>query len=116
MAVDPASLVQEGLILLAFLTASAFFSVSETSMIGVDRLQVRKKAEEGSRSAQLVDHMLDEPERILSTVLIGNNLVNIGATAYTTVIAVTLFGPTGAVIATMVLVILIILATELVPK
>jgi putative hemolysin len=116
MAVDPASLVQEGLILVAFLAASTFFSISETSMIGVDRLQVRTRAQEGSRRAKLVDHMLDEPERILSTVLIGNNLVNIGATAYTTVVAVTLFGPTGAIIATAVLVILIILVTELVPK
>jgi putative hemolysin len=116
MAVDPASLVQEGFILLAFLTTAAFFSFSETAMIGVDRRQVKQKAAAGDRRAQLVDKMLNEPERVLSTVLIGNNLVNIGATAYTATVAVRLFGTTGAVVATIALAILIILATELLPK
>lgn len=116
MAFDAASLVQEGAILLGFLTAASFFSISETAMIGVDRLQVRQRAQQGSKKAKLVDQMLDEPERILSTVLIGNNLVNIGATAYTTAVAVQLFGTTGAIVATIVLAILIILVTELLPK
>ena len=109
-------LVAEGIILLAFLAGSAFFSVSETAMIGVNRHKVRQMAQDGDARAARLDRMLDEPERILSTVLIGNNLVNIGATAFATVVAVGLFGGKGALIATGVMAVLIILVSELLPK
>jgi putative hemolysin len=102
--------------LFAFLGFSAFFSLSETAMVGVDRIKLRQLAAQGSIRARHVDHMLDEPERILSTVLIGNNLVNIGATAFATVVAVSLFGGKGALIATGVMSVLIILLSELIPK
>lgn len=113
---DLAGLAAEGIILLAFLAGAAFFSLSETAMIGVNRHKVRQLAKEGDARAARVDRMLDEPERILSTVLIGNNLVNIGATAFATVVAVSLFGAKGALIATGVMAILIILVSELLPK
>lgn len=109
-------LLVEGLVLLAFLAGSAFFSLSETAMIGVNRHRVRQMAQEGDARAARLDHMLDEPERILSTVLIGNNLVNIGATAFATVVAVALFGGKGALIATGVMAVLIIIVSELLPK
>lgn len=114
--VEWAGLMAEGIILLAFLAGSAFFSLSETAMIGVNRHRVRQLAMEGDARAVRLDRMLDEPERILSTVLIGNNLVNIGATAFATVVALALFGDNGALIATGVMAVLIILACELVPK
>jgi putative hemolysin len=114
--VDTTGLLAEGIILLAFLAGSAFFSISETAMIGVNRHKVRQLAQAGDVRAARVDHMLDEPERILSTVLIGNNLVNIGATAFATVVAVALFGGKGALIATGAMAVLIILVSELVPK
>ncbi|MEK6984968.1 MAG: hemolysin family protein [Candidatus Thermoplasmatota archaeon] len=116
MAIDIASLASEGLILLAFLAASAFFSLSETAMIGVNRIQVKQRAEAGSKRAKLVDQMLDDPETVLSTVLIGNNLVNVGATAFATFVAVGVFGAEGAVYASIVMAILIILFSELLPK
>ncbi len=106
----------DGLVLLAFLAASAFFSMSETALIGVNRLQVRRLRDDGDPRAALVDRMLDEPDRVLATVLIGNNLVNIGATAFATVVAVGLFGSEGAIYATAAMVVLIILVSELLPK
>lgn len=109
-------LIGEGIILVVFLAGAAFFSLSETAMIGVDRRQVRQMAAAGHARAKRVDKMLDEPERILSTVLIGNNLVNIGATAFATVVAISLLGGKGALIATGVMAVLIILVSELLPK
>lgn len=111
-----AGLIAEGVILLAFLAAAAFFSLAETSMIGVNRHKVRQLAQAGNARAARLDRMLDQPERILSTVLIGNNLVNIGATAFATVVAVSLFGGKGALIATGVMAVLIIVLSELLPK
>lgn len=109
-------LAAEAAILLAFLAGAAFFSLSETAMIGVNRHKVRQLAQDGDARAARLDRMLDQPERILSTVLIGNNLVNIGATAFATVVAIGLFGPKGAIIATGVMAVLIILVSELIPK
>lgn len=109
-------LTAEGIILLAFLAGSAFFSMSETAMIGVNRHRIRQLVEEKSVRAIRVDRMLREPERLLSTILIGNNLVNIGATAFATVVALRVFGPDGAVIATIAMATLIILVSELLPK
>ncbi|MEK6976650.1 MAG: hemolysin family protein [Candidatus Thermoplasmatota archaeon] len=114
--VEWTGLIAEGVVLLAFLAGSAFFSLSETAMIGVNRHRVRQLAQGGDARAVRLDRMLDEPERILSTVLIGNNLVNIGATAFATVVAVGLFGGKGALIATGVMAVLIILVSELLPK
>lgn len=110
------SLLVSALILLLLLAVAAFFSVSETALIGVQRHQVRLKAEQGHPRARLLNTMMDEPERILSTVLIGNNLVNIGATAYATVVALALFGGEGALIATGIMAVLITVATEIIPK
>ncbi len=109
-------LLAEGIILLGFLACSTFFSLSETAMIGVNRHKVRQMAQSGDERAARVDRMLDQPERILSTVLIGNNLVNIGATAFATVVAVGIFGGKGAIIATVAMAVLIILVSELLPK
>lgn len=103
-------------VLLICLGLAAFFSFSETALIGVPRHKVRVRAEQGSHPAKVLNRMMDEPERILSTILVGNNLVNIGATAYATVVALTLFGTEGALIATAAMAILITVATEVIPK
>lgn len=102
--------------LLALLALSAFFATAETAMIGVPRTQVRSRAEQGSRRARLLDRMLDEPERILTTVLIGNNVVNIGATAFATWVALGLFGGRGALIATGAMAVLVTVLGEIIPK
>ncbi|HJQ93572.1 MAG TPA: hemolysin family protein [Candidatus Thermoplasmatota archaeon] len=112
----PGVVLAEILVLVGLLGVSAFFSISETSFIGVERLEVRRKAAEGSSRARLVDSMLDNPERILSTVLVGNTIVNVAAAALATVIAEQLFDSWATVIAAVAVTVAILVFCELTPK
>lgn len=102
--------------LLALFGLSAFFAVSETAFIGVDRIDVRRKANAGSARARLVDRMLDAPERILSTVLVGNTIVNIAAASLATVISEQLFDSWATVIAAVFVTLVVLVFCELTPK
>jgi putative hemolysin len=115
MAVPP-SVVPEAFGLLALLAVSAFFSMSETAMIGVNRHQVRQRALAGGRRAKLLDAMLDDPERILSTVLVGNTIVNITAAALGTHIASQLFTRFADIIGAITVTLCVLILCELVPK
>lgn len=106
----------EALILVALFVCGAFFSVSETAMIGVSRFKVRHLADQGNPRAKLVDQMLDDPERILSTVLVGNTIVNITSAAVATVIAEQLFSSWATTIAAIVTTVIVLIACELLPK
>ena len=103
-------------ILLLLFAASAFFSMSETAFIGVRRLDVKRKAEGGDRRAQLADQMLDDPERILSTVLVGNTIVNISSAGLGTYIAEQLVASWATLGATIVVTIIVLIVCELAPK
>ncbi|MHB8633470.1 MAG: hemolysin family protein [Thermoplasmatota archaeon] len=109
-------LIVEGAFLLVLFGASAFFSLSETALIGVRRWQVRQLAEAGSARAKAVDRMLNDPERILSTVLVGNTIVNISAAALGTVIGAQVFPQFHTLLATVAVTIVILILCELVPK
>lgn len=103
-------------VLLFLLAASAFFSMSETSLIAIDRLDLRRRAAEGDAMARRIDRLLNQPERVLSTVLVGNNIVNISAASLATVLAVRLWPNNGAVIATVALTLVILVFGEIAPK
>lgn len=109
-------LAAEAAILLAFLAGSAFFSMSETALIAVNRIQVRGLCQRGDARAIALDRLLDDPEHVLATMLVGNNLANIGGTVYATSVAVGLFGAKGVFVATGVMMVLVILVSEIVPK
>ncbi|MFO1533078.1 MAG: hemolysin family protein [Thermoplasmatota archaeon] len=111
-----ASVVAELGVLLVLFGVSAFFASSETAFIGVNRVQVRRLSEAGDRKAAAVDAMLDDPERILSTVLVGNTIVNITAAAIATHIAETLAFRFATTIATVLVTLVILVVCELVPK
>lgn len=102
--------------LVGLFAASAFFSMSETAFIGVNRIEVRRRAQEGSARAALVDKMLDAPERILSTVLVGNTIVNISAAGLATVVAESLFDRFATVIATVAVTLVVLVVCEIAPK
>ncbi len=102
------------LILLLFL--SAFFSSAETAFTTVSKIRMRSLAEEGNRRAALVLHITDNAPKMLSAILIGNNLVNISASSLATTLALTLFGNAGAGIATGILTLLILIFGEISPK
>lgn len=103
-------------ILVLLLLLSAFFSATETAIFSVNKVRIRHLAEEGNRQALLTKRLLEQPGRLISTILIGNNLVNIGATALATTVAISIFGGAGAGIATGVMAVMILVFGEITPK
>ena len=112
----PSHVLPELLVLAALFVASGFFAMSETAFIGVRRSEVRQRAEAGSRRAARVDRMLSHPERILSTVLVGNTIVNITAAGLATVIAEQVFHRFHTVIATVAVALVVLVLCEIAPK
>jgi len=111
----PSDIIQI-IILLILMLLSAFFSSSETALTTVNKVRIKTMMDEGNKKAKTVFELIDDPSAMLSAVLIGNNLVNIGMTAYATVLATRFFGNAGAGIATGILTVLVIVFGEIVPK
>ena len=95
---------------------SAFFSSSETGMISLNRYRLKHLQKNNHRAAKQAAQLLDRPDRLLGLILIGNNLVNILASAITTVIAYRLYGDAGIAIATLLLTLVILIFAEVTPK
>ncbi|MCB1527617.1 MAG: HlyC/CorC family transporter [Hyphomicrobiaceae bacterium] len=101
---------------LALLGLSAFFSGSETALTAVSRARLHALELEGNEQAQRVNLLLEEPERLIGTILVGNNLVNILASALTTSLLIGLFGDVGVAYATIGLTIIVVIFSEVLPK
>lgn len=95
---------------------SAYFSGSETAMMALNRYRLRHLANEGHRSAKIAERLLERPDRLLSVILIGNNLVNFSAASVATLIALQMFGDAGVVFAPVVCTILFLIFAEVAPK
>ena len=95
---------------------SAFFSCAETALLSVSKIRIRTLVEEGNKRAKLVERLIDDTDSLLSTILVGNNLVNIGASSLSTVLAVEFFGDAGAGIATGAVTLVILIFGEITPK
>ena len=95
---------------------SAFFSSSETGMMAINRYRLRHLARKGNRAAKRTSALLDRPERLIGVILIGNNFVNILASALATLIAVRLWGDSGIAIATLGLTVIVLIFGEVTPK
>ncbi len=104
------------LVVVFCLLLSAFFSASETAFTGASRSRMLMLEKNGSRRAKLVNRMLDIRERFIGTVLIGNNIVNIGVSAFATSVFVAIFGDGGALYATAIMSVLVIVFAEVLPK
>ncbi len=113
---DPDSWPQ--IILLIILVAfSAFFSASETSFTSLNKIRLKMMADEGNRKAALAYSMTDNFDKMLSTVLIGNNIVNIAATSVATVLFIKALGQgLGSTMSTVVMTVLILIFGEVSPK
>lgn len=99
------------------LLLSAFFSISETAFIALQRIRVEHLVENNVRGAKRVARMIERPEKLLSTVLLGNNFANVAVAALGTVLAVSLWGQErGVLIATIAVTILILIFAETTPK
>lgn len=95
---------------------SAFFSASETAMMAINRYRLRNQAESGHRGARLASDLLKTPDRLLGTILIGNNMCNIAASSIATLIGFELYGNAGIAIATGALLMLVLVFAEVAPK
>lgn len=95
---------------------SAFFSGSETGMMSVNRYRLRHLAQQGQPGAQRIQAMLAKPDRLIGLILIGNNLVNIAASAIATILCLRWFGDAGILIATFGTTLIVLIFTEVTPK
>ena len=112
---DPEQSTQVAIFIVCLLL-SAFFSASETALLSVSKIRIRTLAEEGNKKAKNVEKLLENTDALLSTILVGNNLVNILATSLTTSLAISMFGSSGVGIATAIVTVLILIFGEITPK
>lgn len=115
---DPSQIVMIFMFIL-LIAMSALFSMSETAFMAVNKIRVRTLAEEdNNKKAKIVDALLDDQDRLLSSILVGNNLVNIAASSLTTSFVISIFGNEGAgvAIATGAVTLIILIFGEITPK
>ena len=95
---------------------SAVFSGSETALMSVNMAKVKSLLKQGKRGSESLHRIKQNPHRLIITILIGNNLVNIGAASFATVVFTGLFGSSGLGIATGIMTFLILVFGEITPK
>lgn len=104
------------IVLVVLIAFSAFFSASETAVTTVNRIRMRNRSDGGDKKAQLVLKMTDSYDRTLSTILVGNNIVNIGFASISTMLFTNWFGVSGVGIATLVSTVFVLIFGEILPK
>jgi putative hemolysin len=102
--------------LVVLLGCSAFFSGSETALMTVNRMRLRKVAKKHTIAVKTVEGILKKPERLIGTILIGNNIVNILMSAIATAMALSIWGNSGIAYVTAGLTIIILIFAEIMPK
>ncbi|TYB89819.1 HlyC/CorC family transporter [Oceaniovalibus sp. ACAM 378] len=112
---DTAFWITSGAIL-ALLVCSAFFSGSETALTAASRGKLRSRADKGNKGAARALEITEDNERLIGSVLLGNNLVNILATSLATAMFTRQFGESGVVVATVVMTLLVLIFAEVLPK
>ena len=109
------NILQIGL-LIVLLLGSGFFSASETSLMSLSKIRIRYMEEEGVKGAKLVSSLIEKSSDLLSSILVGNNVVNIAATSVSTSLFINIFGDGGVAIATAVMTVLVLIFGEIKPK
>lgn len=110
-------LIFYSLIIFLFLLISAFFSAAETALTAVSRARIYQLVMDGNKRAQIVSRLRKDKESMIGTVLLGNNAVNIAASAIATTLSVRLFGDeNGLVIVTIIMTLLVVIFSEVLPK
>ena len=104
------------LILILLLCLSAFFSSAETSMTTVNKIRIQSLADQGDKRALTLLKVIEDSGRLLSTILIGNNIVNITASSLATTITMRLFGNAAVSISTGIITLLVLIFGEITPK
>lgn len=104
------------IMLVMLLFFSAFFSASETALMSLSKIRIRHMVDEGIKGANLIQDLVDQPSKMLGAILIGNNIVNIGASALATSLAMDHFGSAGIGIATGLMTLFVLIFGEITPK
>lgn len=104
--------------LIILIVFSAIFSCTETAFLSVNKIRIRTLSQEGNKKAQIVERLLLNSDRLFSSILVGNNLVNIGASSLTTAFVIGMFGDGGASVAyaTGIVTLCILIFGEITPK
>ena len=105
-----------GTSILALLVLSAFFSGSETALTAASRGKLRARADKGEKGAAKALEITEDNERLIGSVLLGNNLVNILAASLATALFTRIFGESGVALATLVMTLLVLIFAEVLPK
>jgi Mg2+/Co2+ transporter CorB len=103
-------------IILVCIALSAFFAAAETALTGASRARMHALERNGDGRARLVNRLLRRRERLIGTTLLGNTLVNIGSSAFMTSVLVVLVGERGALYATVIMTVLLLVFAEVLPK
>lgn len=109
-------LVGEGILFFVLMIASAFFSGSETALTAASHARMHTLENDGNKRAALVNRLRENKDRLIGSLLLGNNLVNISASALATAVLIGLFGEAGIAYATIAVTILVLIFAEVMPK
>lgn len=113
--ITPETLSVLGFILF-LLSISAFFSGSETALTATSRARMHKLESDGNKRAEIVNRLINDPERLIGGILLGNNIVNILASVLAGTVFAALFGESGVIYATITMTILVVTFAEVLPK
>lgn len=103
-------------VLVILLMGSAFFSASETALMSISKIDARHMVDQNIKNAKIVSKLVEDPNKLLGAILVGNNIVNIGASSLATVVATGILGSAGPGIATGVMTLLVLIFGEITPK
>lgn len=112
----PPNLTLEFAILFILILLSGFFSSSETALVSLSKIRLRQMVDEGVKNSDLVSKLVDKPNKLLGAILIGNNIVNIAASALATSIAIDIWQQKGILISTIGMTLLVLIFGEVTPK
>lgn len=104
------------IVLVVLLALSALFSGSETALMAISKMRLEHLAETMPRRVRLVERVLENPERLIGTILLGNNMVNVAMSAIATAFALSLWGESGILYVTVILTLAILIFAEITPK
>ena len=108
--------ITELLFLIFLLMLSGFFSSAETALTTANRIRIRTQAEHGDKNARILLKILDQPDKMLSVILVGNNIVNLYASSLATTLTIHVVGSRAVGIATGILTLLVLVFGEITPK
>ena len=106
----------EIILLIIFLVFAGFFSAAETSMMSINRYRLRNLVRKKNKTAIIVAKLLERPDKVLATTLIGGTFTNIAASALVTIVAIHFFGNLGLVLTTIALTLVVLIFSEMGPK